>query len=172
MPAQRLEVGSPRNWLAVACASHVARGLAGGFMQVCHGKCAPLKRMVAGDRVVYYSPGQEMGGPANLRAFTALGQVLPVDPYQVDMSDLHPGFHPYRRDVRWASQGRQVAIQSLRGQLELTATPGWGAKLRFGLLQISAADMDCIAAALAVGALPPVEPMPAAQGVQGVLWAA
>lgn len=45
-----------RNWVAVASAEHVRIGRAAGFMQVCHGKAAPLRRIKPGDRVAYYSP--------------------------------------------------------------------------------------------------------------------
>jgi hypothetical protein len=38
-----------KHWLAVASAEHVRRGQAEGFMQVCHGKAAPLKRIQPGD---------------------------------------------------------------------------------------------------------------------------
>ena len=41
-----------RNWLAVASANHVRKGRAEGFMQVCHGKLAPLRRIKPGDHVV------------------------------------------------------------------------------------------------------------------------
>ena len=51
-----------RAWIAVASAEHVRRGLAGGFMQVCHGKDGPLRRMRPGDRVAYYSPTETFGG--------------------------------------------------------------------------------------------------------------
>ena len=44
-----------RNWVAVASAEHVRFGRGQGFMQVCHGKAAPLKRVRPGDHV-YYSP--------------------------------------------------------------------------------------------------------------------
>ena len=44
------------HWIAVASAEHVRRGKREGFMQVSHGKAAPLKRIRPGDRVVYYSP--------------------------------------------------------------------------------------------------------------------
>jgi hypothetical protein len=33
-----------RNWIAVASAEHAQRGRSEGFMQVCHGKAAPLRR--------------------------------------------------------------------------------------------------------------------------------
>ncbi|MDD5576645.1 MAG: EVE domain-containing protein, partial [Acidithiobacillus sp.] len=51
-----------RNWVAVASAEHVRIGRAAGFMQVCHGKAAPLRRIKPGDRVAYYSPTVEFGG--------------------------------------------------------------------------------------------------------------
>ena len=49
-------------WIAVASAEHVEVGRRFGFMQVCHGKGAPLKRLRAGDRVAYYSPVRAFGG--------------------------------------------------------------------------------------------------------------
>ncbi|MBY0464817.1 MAG: EVE domain-containing protein, partial [Burkholderiales bacterium] len=57
----------PRNWIAVASADHARRGrdeMTPGFMQVCHGKCAPLKRMRPGDRVAYYAPPFARAGPS------------------------------------------------------------------------------------------------------------
>jgi hypothetical protein len=42
-----------RNWLAVASAEHVRIGRAEGFMQVCHGKAAPLRRLRPDDWVIY-----------------------------------------------------------------------------------------------------------------------
>lgn len=31
-------------WILVASREHVLKGESGGFIQVCHGKCAPLKK--------------------------------------------------------------------------------------------------------------------------------
>jgi hypothetical protein len=45
-----------RYWIAVASAGHARRGRQAGFMQVCHGKGGPLRRLRAGDGIVYYSP--------------------------------------------------------------------------------------------------------------------
>ena len=44
-----------RNWLAVASADHVAIGRRGGFMQVCHGKAAPLRRIQPGDTILMHA---------------------------------------------------------------------------------------------------------------------
>ena len=90
-----------RHWIAVASAEHALRGRDHaplGFMQVCHGKCAPLKRLLAGDVVAYYAPAQTMGGKDKLQSFVSLGVVQAGEPYAFDMGD---GFVPHRRDVRY-----------------------------------------------------------------------
>ena len=71
-----------KNWIAVASAVHARRGCsveAGGvgYMQVCHGKAAPLKRVQAGDRVAYYAPTVTMGGKDRLQRFVSIGIVQP-----------------------------------------------------------------------------------------------
>jgi hypothetical protein len=86
------------NWIAVASAEHVQKGRLSGFMQVCHGKGAPLRRIKPDDWVVYYSPTVTFGGKDKLQSFTAIGQVKEREPYQVDMGN---GFYPFRRDVLW-----------------------------------------------------------------------
>ena len=149
--------GSPgvchiRHWIAVACADHVARGVAGGFMQVCHGKSGPLARIHPGDGVVYYAPTQRMGQPDGLQSFTAIGTVQGGAPYTFDMGG---GFVPWRRDVGWQAGTAPAAIRPLLAQLEFTqGHKNWAAPLRFGLLRISAQDMACIAAAMGITALP------------------
>jgi hypothetical protein len=132
------------NWIAVACATHVKRGVAGGFMQVCHGKAAPLRRIAPGDRVAYYSPTLEFGGKDRLQAFTAIGIVVGGDPYRVDMG----GFCPYRRDVAWAAS-QPAPVKLLLGELALCAGKrNWGYQFRFGLLPVSEDDMAQIAGAM------------------------
>jgi len=135
------------NWIAVACATHVGRGVAGGFMQVCHGKAAPLRRIAPGDRVAYYSPTVEFGGKDRLQAFTAVGLVKRGDPYRVDMGG---GFCPYRRDVTWVASSHSAPIKPLLEQLALCAGKrNWGYQFRFGLLPVSEDDMAHIARAMA-----------------------
>ncbi|KAA0575622.1 EVE domain-containing protein [Azospirillum sp. Sh1] len=132
-------------WIAVASAEHVRRGRAGGFMQVCHGKAAPLRRIRPGDRVVYYSPTDRFGAADGLKSFTAIGTVLPGEPYQFDMGD---GFIPFRRDVSWWPS-EEAPIQLLLDRLELTAgVRNWGYPFRFGLLPVSQGDFDRIAEAM------------------------
>ena len=64
-----------RYWIGVASRDHVARGVAGGFCQLCHGKAQPLQRMSAGDWIIYYSPKEEFDGNTPCQRFTAIGEI-------------------------------------------------------------------------------------------------
>jgi EVE domain len=147
MPQPRTGTTGNQNWIAVACAEHVRRGLTLGIMQVGHGKGTPLRRIAPGDRVAYYSPSETLGGSDKLKCFTAIGVVLPGDVYQGDMGG---GFRPFRRDVRYF----KATPTPIRPLLDLPgfALSGkdWGARLRYGLVRIDASSMDAIAAAMGV----------------------
>ena len=133
------------NRITVASADHAAVGLAQGFVQVSHGKSAPLRRIRPGDVVAFYSPVQVYGSRDGLQSFTALGRVQPGEPYQGRMDG---GFCPFRRDVAWWP-ARPVRIGLLRERLSFTAgKTNRGAPLRFGLLRVEDADMAIIAAAM------------------------
>jgi hypothetical protein len=136
-----------RNWIAVASAEHVLRGREAGFMQVCHGKAAPLRRIQPGDRVTYYSPTVSFQGKDRLQAFTALGIVKDGEPYAFDMGG---GFRPFRREVLWLP-ARTAPIQPLLESLDFSAgARNWGYQLRFGLFSISEHDLRLIAEAMGV----------------------
>jgi hypothetical protein len=134
------------NWIGVASAEHVRRGRETGFMQLCHGKSAPLRRLRSGDGIAYYSPTGTFRGKDRLQAFTAIGIVRDGDSYQVEMAE---GFCPFRRDVTWLG-GEDAPIQPLLDGLEFTAgrRRNWGYQLRFGLFEISEHDFGVIAAAM------------------------
>lgn len=134
-----------KNWIAVASAEHVRNGYAQGFMQVCHGNGASLRRLKANDWVVYYSPTVTFGGKDKLQSFTAIGQVKENETYQVDMGN---GFCPFRRDVRWF-ESQEIAIIPLLNQLDFTKNKkNWGYQFRFGLMEISEHDMQQISKAM------------------------
>ena len=137
----------PRYWIGVACAEHVGRGLAGGFAQLCHGKQAPLARMLPGDGVVYYSPVHTLHGREPCQQFTALGTVADSAPYRVDMGG---GFQPWRRDIVW-QPAQPAAIRPLLHRLACIPDPArWGYPFRYGHLEISADDFALIATAMGV----------------------
>ena len=140
-----------RDWIAVASAEHVAIGRRQGYMQVGHGKQAPLKRLHAGDRVAYYSPVRVFGTKQVCQAFTAVGVVRDDRIYQADMGD---GFEPYRRDVDWL-EAHEAPIRPLLDTLSFSrGKPNWGAALRFGLLAVTPADLQAIAQAMQAHANP------------------
>ena len=131
-------------WIAVASAEHVRRGRTQGFMQVSHGKVAPLKRIRPGDGVVCYSPTTVPGEKDGLQSFTAIGMVKEGEPYRADMGS----FKPYRRDVAWV-KADEAPIRPLLDELSFTAgKPNWGYQLRFGLFAISERDFRLIAKAM------------------------
>lgn len=136
-------------WLAVASAEHVRTGKTAGIMQVCHGKAAPLRRIRAGDDVVYYSPTGTFRGTDRLQAFTAIGCVISAAPYPFDMGG---GFVPYRHDVTWRNAS-DAPIRPLLDELSFTSgRANWGYAFRFGLLEITRSDFEGIAAAMKAGA--------------------
>jgi hypothetical protein len=138
-------MSSIRNWIAVASAEHVRIGRSQGFMQVCHGKAAPLRRINPGDGIAYYSPTEVFKGKAGLQSLTAVGIVKPGQPYQADMGG---GFCPFRRDVKWLD-AVETPIRPLLQRLAFSANnSNWGYQLRFGLFEIEAADMQTIQRAM------------------------
>jgi hypothetical protein len=139
-----------RHWLGVVCGEHVLRGVTGGFAQLCHGKEAPLRRMAAGDWLIYYSPSEQMRGGRPTRAFTALGQVVDDRVFAFDMGG---GFVPFRRRVRYQAV-RAVPLAELHYVLHLTSRPHWGMALRRGHLALDQHDFDIIANAMQAPADP------------------
>jgi len=136
-----------RYWIGVVSASHVARGVEGGFAQLCHGKSGPLRRMRKGDWLIYYSPRTEIGGGAPVQAFTAIGQVQDDEVYEYRMSE---SFVPFRRNIRY-TVSKQTKIGGLLDRLSFTrGNKHWGYSFRFGQFEISREDFEVIAAAMQI----------------------
>jgi predicted RNA-binding protein len=129
-------------WIIVASKDHLQRGLAGGFIQANHGKAAPLKRMHAGDWVIFYSPKLEFDKPEKCQCFTAIVRVVDENVYQQDMGG---GFVPFRLKVQFLPS-KEVSIQPLIDELTFIKDKAhWGAPFRFGTLQIPEEDFRLIA---------------------------
>ncbi len=115
-----------------------------GFMQVGHGKLAPLKRVQPGDRVAYYSPTRTLGAKDGFQSFVSIGIVQPGEPYAFDMG----GFVPYRRNVKYL-KAKEASILPLLDDFEFVENRSrWGYKFRFGLFTVSDHDMRLIAQAM------------------------
>ena len=134
-----------KNWIAVASAAHARRGREGGFMQVCHGKLAPIRRVHPGDRVAYYAPTVTMGGKDTCQSFVSIGIVQPGECYPFDTGE---GFVPNRRDVAYVPSCEASILPLLDGFEFVENRQRWGYKFRFGLFDINNHDMRLIAKAM------------------------
>ena len=134
-------------WVGVASREHVKRAVAGGFAQLCHGKGGPLKRMVPGDWIIYYSPVEIFGEKTPCQKFTAIGTINKNDPYEFCMSS---DFIPWRRDVTFMA-AQDAAIKPLISDLSfLTNKISWGSPFRRGCFEIPKQDFKLIAHAMGV----------------------
>ncbi|MEC0168322.1 EVE domain-containing protein [Paenibacillus graminis] len=134
-----------RFWIGVVSASHVKRGMLGGFAQLNHGKAAPLRRMSRGDWLIYYSPRTDLAKGTPLQAFTAIGQVADSRVYTYQMSE---SFVPFRRNISYIPC-REVKIADLLDQLSFTRrNPNWGYSFRYGHFEIGREDFLTIAGSM------------------------
>ena len=123
-------------WLGVVSAEHVRRGVALGIAQIGHGTRSGLARIRRGDTLIYYSAQERLGGPREVRSFTALGTAPDDEIWQADEGE----FHPFRRRIDYVADARTVPLDELRDVLDLTSSPNWGQVLRRGLVPLSDHD--------------------------------
>jgi hypothetical protein len=129
-------------WVVVASRDHVQRGVEAGFMQANHGKASALKRMQAGDGILYYSSKEVYGEDTKCQRFTAIGEIADDLVYQGVMGE---GFVPFRRNVTYFPC-REVSILRLIGALDfIKDKTNWGAPFHFGVVEIAERDFQLIA---------------------------
>jgi len=139
-----------RFWIGVASRSHVQIGVKCSFIQLGHGKKAPLQKLHAGDGLAMYSPRTDYPDGEVLQSFTAIGVVTSGEIYQVEMSS---GFRPFRLDLQF-HKCREAPIRPLIDELSFIKNKThWGAAFRFGQLEIPALDFKIIAKAMGCNAL-------------------
>ncbi|HEU4791239.1 MAG TPA: EVE domain-containing protein [Flavobacterium sp.] len=130
-----------RYWIATISKEHVKKGVAGSFMQVCHGKEAPLKRMKKGDYLLIYSSKITMEGNEKCQAFTAIGRIKDDEVYQFQMTET---FKPFRRNIEF-SECIETSIIPLIDSLEFIPNKkSWGYPFRFGFFEINENDFNFI----------------------------
>ena len=134
-------MNSTKYWIATVSKEHTLRGVAGGFMQVCHGKQAPLKRMKKGDYLIVYSSKITMERKEKCQAFTAIGQVIDDNVYEYEMTE---NFKPYRRNINFL-QCEESSIIPLINDLEFIPNKkSWGYPFRYGFFEIKENDFNTI----------------------------
>ena len=134
-------------WIGVISREHVDLGVEGGFIQLNHGKKAPLQLLRDGDGVAMYSPRTAYPGGELLQSFTAIGVVCSGEVYRVQMAK---DFEPYRVDVSFFN-AKEAPIKPLIAALSFIKNKTrWGAAFRFGYLRVPAEDFMLIAEAMGV----------------------
>lgn len=140
-----MEGTSKNYWIGVVSRAHAQLGVKGGFIQLNHGKKAPLQRLHATDYIIIYSPRDAYPDGSILQSFTAIGRIMTGDIYQVEMA---PDFKPYRLDVGFI-KCHETPIKPLIHSLSfINNKTKWGAAFRFGYLNIPAQDFKIIADAM------------------------
>ena len=134
------------NWINTVSRDHVQQGVRGRFTQANHGKPHVLRRMAKGDWIAFYSPKTALEGGEPLQAFTAIGQIVDDEPYQIEVS---PDFAPWRRNVDFLP-ATETPIRPLIDDLNFIENKKqWGYKFRFGLFKIDDHDLELIKKAMA-----------------------
>ena len=134
-------MSSMKYWINTISRDHVMRGVAGGFTQAGHGKATNLRRLQAGDWIVFYSPKTTYQDGETLQAFTAIGQIKDDELYQVQMG---PDFVPWRRNIDF-QKCQETPIKPLIGDLSfIKDKTHWGYMFRFGLFEIPEPDFRFI----------------------------
>lgn len=134
-------------WIGVAAGRHVEIAVRDGFAMFAHGKHAAARRLASGDWVAYYSPRDGMDEGAELRAFTAIGRVLPGEPVERVMTPLQTG---WSRAMKWLD-ATPADIYPLLDQLSfVTNRRHWGMYFRKSLFSVPEADFRLIASAMGV----------------------
>lgn len=128
-------------WVASISKEHTMRGVTGGFIQVCHGKEAPLKRMKKGDYLLIYSSKITMEGNEKCQAFSAVGKIKDDKVYQFQMTEA---FKPFRRNIEFL-ECAETSIIPLIDDLEFIQNKkSWGYPFRFGFFEINENDFNFI----------------------------
>ncbi|MBL8582489.1 MAG: EVE domain-containing protein [Rhizobiaceae bacterium] len=135
-------------WVGIAAADHVAIGVAEGFAMFAHGRHSAVKNVLPGDWVAYYSPRQRMKECAEVRAFTAIGRVLPGEPREREMLPNMTGWY---RGVAWL-EARPADVYPLLDRFSfVTDRQHWGMYFRKSLFKVPAPDFALIAEAMGTG---------------------
>jgi len=132
-------------WINVVSRDHVLDGVAQGITQANHGKPWALRKMDEGDWLIFYSPKTRMQDGEPLQAFTAIGQIIDTEPFQVIVSLT---FEPWRRKVRFEDT-QEAPIRPLIEDLAFIENKKqWGYRFRLGVIEIGKADYEHIKAAM------------------------
>ena len=139
-----------RYWVGVLSKDQVQDAVKKGYCEFKNGSKQAFKHVNPHSWFVYYSPGtkplkvireegREAGQP--LRLFTAIGQVLPGEPYSIDLGNDDI---VYRRNARYVPNTTDAPLEPLMRELSffknLPIRKPWGIAFRSGLVEILKSD--------------------------------
>jgi predicted RNA-binding protein len=133
---------SQKYWIVVASKDHVNIGKKLGVVQANHGKASGLRRMSAGDYVIFYSSKNNFENKDPYKKFTAIAKVKEGDVYKGYMSS---GSEPYRRDVEFIPSEEADIIPLIPKLTFIRKKESCGFVFRFGLFEIPKEDFETIA---------------------------
>lgn len=139
----------PRCWIGVAAARHVRIAVESRFAMFAHGRHSAALRTQPGDWVAYYSPREGMNEGAEVRAFTAIGRILPGEPREQQMTAA--GDMGWQRNAEWL-RAESADVYPLLDRFSFVRDRGhWGMYFRKSLFSIEPVDFALVAAAMGVG---------------------
>ena len=101
-------------WVVVTSRDHALDGATAGVVQVNHGNNGPLKRMSAGDKILFYAGKKIYGQKELCQRFVALAILVDDEIFQYEVS---ADFKPYRRKAEYAKV-KEAEIRPLIDGLE------------------------------------------------------
>lgn len=125
----------------MASKDHVKTGLAEGIAQTCHGMASPLKRMRKDDFIIYYSGKQALERPGVCQEFTAIGNVMDEEVYQLRVSE---DFCPSRRNIDFLLSEDVSILPLIFGLNFIYNKKSWRYPFRFGFFEINRHDFELI----------------------------
>ena len=129
-------------YIIVASKDHVTKGKENGFAQAGHGKKTQLDKLKKNDWIIYYSSKDKYEDGKAYQKFTAIGQVIDNEPYQVSVNS---DFEPWRRNIEFNSSN-DLEIRPLISELGFISNKKkWGLHLMGGFVEIGKADFEKIA---------------------------
>ena len=136
------------HWIGVASHDHVLGAVQGGFCQLGHGKEALVRRLKAGDLIVFYSPRELMGSGPVLLGFHR-GPDASLTDLPTKLSSLRAFVHIAAGQKFFKS--RQAPVWPLLQELTFTqGNESWGLAFRRGAFRITADDFKRIAEAMSI----------------------
>ncbi|MEO7210752.1 MAG: EVE domain-containing protein [Chitinophagaceae bacterium] len=133
---------SNKFWIAVISKDHTMRAVEGGFIQLSHGKEAPLKRLHAGDWMLIYSSKLIMNGNEKCQSFTAIGRVRDEE---IFIAEMNENFKPFRRKVQFFDCEFISIIPLIEKLSFIKNKKSWGFPFRFGFFEVNKEDFLLIA---------------------------